>query len=249
MIIEYYRPKNILEAAALLEQFPDSGFLVGGGSHISTHQPENGIAIDLQAVTELKEITRTRDNIHIGTLVTLQQMLESEWFNQQLRNAIKYENGQNIRQTATIGGLLVTTDGRSPLAACLLALNLKIILHSRETMVDMEKWFEIRANIKPKVIITGVVLDYRPILKFEYSARTPKDRPLVFAATALWPNGRIRITLAGFGDAPVLVYDGLDASGAANAASNAYSSARDFRASANYRSDVAGKLTERLLKF
>ena len=248
MINDYHRPKNLSDAATLLERFHDNGFIVGGGSYISTHQPENGIAIDLQEITELKGIKKVQDRIHIGSLVTLQQMVEYEGIDQELRNAIKYETGRNIRQAATIGGVLVTCDGRSPLAACLLAINVKIKLYSQNTLTELGEWFNVRAEIKHKVILTDVVMVDEALLKFEYSARTPKDRPLVFVAAAVWPDGRTRLTLAGYGSAPILVFDGIDTSGAAHAAQHAYRDAQDFRASAAYRSDVAGRLAGRLSK-
>jgi len=70
----------------------------------------------------------------------------------------------------------------------LLALNVKIKLYSRKTLIELDEWLKTRAEIKHKVILTDVVMVNEAQLNFEYSARTPKDRPLVFAAAAVWPT-------------------------------------------------------------
>jgi CO/xanthine dehydrogenase FAD-binding subunit len=83
--------------------------------------------------------------------------------------------------------------------------------------------------------------------KFEYVARSPADLPIVAAAVAQWPAGRTRVVLAGFGDQPIMVFDGPDSEGADLAARDVYSQAGDQWASAEYRSDTAAVLVRRSL--
>ena len=84
-------------------------------------------------------------------------------------------------------------------------------------------------------------------LEYEFVARTPADQPIVCAAIGKWPSGRTRVALGGFGEAPVLVFDGPQSSGAVAAAKNAYSLAGDVWASSAYRQEIASILTGRIL--
>ena len=96
-------------------------------------------------------------------------------------------------------------------------------------------------------IITKIILPIQTASAYKYVARSPADLPVVAAATALWPSGRTRIVIAGFGNQPVMVFDGPDSEGAEIAARDAYSEAGDQWASAEYRSDVAATLVTRCL--
>jgi CO/xanthine dehydrogenase FAD-binding subunit len=64
---------------------------------------------------------------------------------------------------------------------------------------------------------------------------------------AIWPSGRVRAALGGYGAAPLLVFDGTEGDGVAAAAKSAYSHCADEWASAEYRQAVAGTLVERCL--
>ena len=97
-------------------------------------------------------------------------------------------------------------------------------------------------------LITLVTIPLNVRLAYQYVARAPADRPLVCAAMAVWPSGRTRLALGGFGKSPVLAFDGTEAAGVDVAAGNAYSQAEDQWASAAYRQEVAGVLTRRCMQ-
>jgi hypothetical protein len=67
----------------------------------------------------------------------------------------------------------------------------------------------------------------------------------VCAAVVMWPSGRTRVALGGFGSSPALAFDGSETEGVEIAARDAYSQAGDEWASAEYRQDVAGVLVKR----
>jgi CO/xanthine dehydrogenase FAD-binding subunit len=85
-------------------------------------------------------------------------------------------------------------------------------------------------------------------LSYEYVARSPADQPIVCVAAAVWPSGRTRIALGGYGAAPVLAFDGSEAEGAQVAVQSAYSQAEDEWASAEYRREVASILARRCIQ-
>ena len=96
-------------------------------------------------------------------------------------------------------------------------------------------------------LITRLTLPLNARLAYEYVARTPADLPIVCAAVAVWPSGRVRLALGGYGAAPRLAFDGTEADGADIAAQSAYSHCGDEWASADYRQEIAGVLVERCL--
>ena len=82
-------------------------------------------------------------------------------------------------------------------------------------------------------------------LAYEYVARTPADLPIVCAAVAVWPSGRTRVVLGGYGEEPVLAMDGPDGGGAEIAAKDAYSHSEDQWATTEYRQEMAKVLVNR----
>lgn len=82
---------------------------------------------------------------------------------------------------------------------------------------------------------------------FQYVSRTSSDRPIVCVALALWPSGRTRLALGGYGPLPLLAMDGTEPEGLEAAARNAFHEASDPWGSADYRKDVAATLAGRCL--
>jgi len=127
MITSYHRPKTLDEALALLTQ-PNT-LPLGGGTLLSHGTSDPVQAVDLQLLG-LDTLTRTGNNLEIGSTLTLQALLESEHCHSALKSALKLEAPLNIRSTATVAGTLVACDGRSTFASVLLAMDAKN--HSQE---------------------------------------------------------------------------------------------------------------------
>jgi CO/xanthine dehydrogenase FAD-binding subunit len=141
---------------------------------------------------------------------------------------------------------LVASDGRSPVAAALLALDTKvsIVVNLQSQIVNVGEFLPLR----PQGLITLITLPTQAKFAFEYTSRTPADKPIVSAALAQWPSGRARLVIGGFGKSPSLAMDGTEAAGVDSAARNACHEAADDFASAEYRMDVAATLAKRCLE-
>lgn len=246
MITTYHRPKTLDEALTLLTQ-PNRTPL-GGGTLLSRPGPDSIEVVDLQAL-DLDTVKKNGNNLEIGATVTLQQLLDSEHCPDALKAALKLEAPLNIRNTATVAGTLVASDGRSTFASLLLAADAKI-----EQAILNDSNIEYRNTnigdflpLKSTSLITRVVLPLNIKLAFEYVSRTPADKPIVCAALAQWNAGRSRLALGGYGKSPMLAMDGTEAEGIETAARNAYHEATDEWASAEYRMDVASTLARRCL--
>jgi CO/xanthine dehydrogenase FAD-binding subunit len=163
----------------------------------------------------------------------------------ELRSVIRYEATHNLRQVATLAGTLVACDGRAPLAAALLAMDASLTLLPGEDIVSLGDLLPVRAEILQGRLISQVELPANARLAFNAVSRTPADLPVVCVAVARWPSGRTRLAVGGYGDAPLVAFDGPDESGAEVAAGEAYSQAADQWASAEYRKEAAEVLARR----
>ena len=259
MITQYYRPKSLDEALTLLAQ--TNIVPLGGGTLLSHPTTDSVEVVDLQALG-LNSIKKNGNNLEIGATVTLQQLMENENCPDALKQAIKLEAPLNIRNTATVAGTIVASDGRSTFATSLLALDAKL----EQALFDNSK-VEYRVSnlgdflpLRSKNLITKIIFPINIKFAFEFVSRTPADKPIVCAALTQWNSGRTRLTLGGYGKSPLLAMDGgphpspspagrgTEGEGIESAARNAYHEAKDDWASAEYRQDVAATLAKRCLE-
>jgi CO/xanthine dehydrogenase FAD-binding subunit len=244
MITTYHRPKTLEEALTLLTQ-PNT-LPLGGGTLLSHTTAESISVVDLQALS-LNHIHKKGNNLEIGATVTLQQLLESEHCPEALKKTLKLEAPLNLRNSASVAGTLVSSDGRSTFACAMLALDVKIEIQSSNTeprILNIGEFLPLR----PAGLITQVTVPLNAQLAFETVGRTPSDKPIVCTALAQWGKGRTRLTVGGWGRSPILAMDGTEAEGLETAARNACHESTDENASAEYRMDVSATLARRCME-
>jgi CO/xanthine dehydrogenase FAD-binding subunit len=252
-VIEYHRPGTMDEALAWLSQKDPACVPLGGGTGINRFGRMKIGAVDLQLLG-LNGIEQEGARIKVGATTTLQALLDSLLTPPALRKAVELEAAYNQRQMATVAGRLVTADGRSPLAAVLLAMDSELTWEPGEVMTGLGDWLPLREIMasgtgkKPGLVITSVKWPARMAVAFQYVARTPADKPIVCVGVAGWSSGRRRVAIGGYGQAPLLAMDGPEAGGAEEAVKDAYSQAGDEWASADYRQEMAVVLTQRCLQ-
>jgi putative selenate reductase FAD-binding subunit len=247
MITTYHRPKTIDEALNLLTQ--PGTFPLGGGTLLSKPGADPISVVDLQNLG-LDTIMQKGNDLEIGATCTLQSLLESKECPEALKTAIKLEAPINIRNSATVAGTLVASDGRSTFATMILAMDAKIeqaLIANAKVEYQTSTISELLL-LRPGKLITKIVLPLNIKTAFEFVSRTLADKPIVAAALAQWNSGRTRLTLGGYGKSPMLAMDGTEADGLEIAANNAYQEASDEWASAEYRMDVAATLARRCLE-
>lgn len=251
MIIEYHRPETIDAALQLLARSEPRTYPLGGGGVLSQEHKQNFAVVDLQRLG-LNQISIEGQLLTIGAAVTLQDIIESgvipETILGALRESLVQEAAVNLRRTATAAGSLVSCDGRSPFVTALLALDPRLVWAAGSDQMPLGDYLPLRDQFEHNRLMTGIKAPVNVQLMFSIVARSPMDRPIVCAAVAVWPSGRTRVTLGGFGKAPILAMDGPEPDGAVTAAREAYRFAGDAWATAEYRMDIAGKLVMRLLQ-
>lgn len=246
MIVEYHRPTTVEKALALLSKKEIQTIPIGGGSAFKRFIKKPVAVVDLQEL-DFNQIKDGRKILEVGATVTLQNLLESTRISPALAEVIRYEASYNLRQVASIAGTLVAANGRSPLTTALLALDTQLVLLPEEEVVDLGDFLPLRSDLLLGRLIVAVRFPAEIKLDYDYVARSPADKPIVCVAVCKWPSGRTRVALGGFGDVPMLVFDGTESSGAEVAAKNAYSKAEDKWASSEYRQEIASILTARAL--
>jgi CO/xanthine dehydrogenase FAD-binding subunit len=244
-IVEYSRPETLDEVLRLLGQEQPHSLPLAGGTVINRRTAEDLRVVDLQMLG-LDQILTAGNNLEIGAMATLQSLLESQ-IQPALKTTIQREATYNLRQVATVAGTLVASDGRSAFTTALLALDAMLTIQPGGERIGLGDLLPLRQEVLRGRLITQVSLPINARLAFEAVARTPADLPIVCAAAAAWPSGRLRLALGGYGQAAKLAFDGTEAGGAEFAARSAYNQAADEWASAEYRQEIAGVLARRVI--
>ena len=246
MIVDYHRPANLEEALQLLRQTDLKYIPLAGGTAIDRYNKEDIGVVDLQDLG-LNQIHDRGNTIELGATVVLQRLLDTPQVQSEFKKAILHEATYNLRQVATLGGTLVSANGRSPFTTACLALDATLVIAPEGARVALGEFLNLRNGFLNGRLITKIILPLRVDFRYDYVARTPADLPIVCVGVVQWPSGRTRVALGGFGPTPKLAMDGPGNDGADIAAMNAYSQADDQWASADYRQEIAGILVKRCL--
>lgn len=249
MISEYHRPDNLEDLIDLLSRKSPETIVLGGGLFINEVIKDPIAVVDIQDLG-LDQIQTKGKSMEIGAGVTLQSLLDHPDIPRVLKNAIKHQETINRRQVATVAGTLITASGRSSIPAVLLAMDAELEIMGKSKRVEKIHLGDFLPLRKEKVtgrIITGISIPVDVRIAYHYAARSPADLPIVATAAVIWPSGRTRVVLCGYGDQPIMVVDGPEPDGAELAAKDAYSEAGDQWASAEYRSETASVLVKRCL--
>ena len=109
---EYYQPRSIEEAVAVLGSSPAPSNIIAGGTDLmldlnqGNHPPVNAL-IDITEIEELKTIDVVNSEIIIGACVTHNQIVNNEYVRANadaLIEACGLIGGPQVRNSATIGG-------------------------------------------------------------------------------------------------------------------------------------------------
>lgn len=238
--LKYHRPKDAGEALRLLGE----GVPLGGGTSLVTRRKNLAAVVDLQDL-ELDGCLISNGTAVFGAAVTLQELYTmGRPLPAALLEAARLEAALNLRNMATLGGTLMSGDGRSTLLTALLALDTVVSLEPGAIEVRLDDLLNERKTRAR--LITSLRFELPLAMGLEHVGRTPTDKPNLCVVAVRTADG-VRLALGGHGSRPLLLA-GVPADEIAAAASAAYRQAGDDWASAEYRQDVAGKLSERLLQ-
>ena len=235
--MQYHRPLTLDDAVALAAR-PTAVVLGGGTSVVPTLGSGSWEVVDLQALG-LSGVSRDDEVMTVGAMTTLQDLIDTVGIERIVADAANLEAPSTLRGAGTVGGVVGDADSDSPLLTTLMAMGAQVQLATLEGHGSVAIDDLVGAGSSPDgAIITAISLPTDGVGAAEWTARTPKDRPIVMAVAHRARGARVRLALAGVADRPVIVepgtLDGLDPPS-------------DFRGSSEYRSHLAAVLSERVL--
>ncbi|MCX6027305.1 MAG: FAD binding domain-containing protein [Chloroflexi bacterium] len=259
--IEVVKPSTMREALRILARPSPRALPLGGGTHLALHPAAAKVLVDLSGLA-LAGIRVKGGRCEAGAMTTLAQIASSSRLPAALRTAVRRETNRNLRQQATLGGALAVREP-GPLLACLLALGAEVALEPEKVGEGLDRWLRRKVTGRRSVqLITGVSWDSKPSLACADVARSPMDRPIVFAAAAAMVEGgrlsSVRVVLTGAGQPLVpqmkaaRILEGASAVDIgdrmmAAAGMLAVDWVDDIRGTAEYRAAVAPVLVRRAL--
>lgn len=207
-----YRPGSAAEAASLLAAADQKLAPIAGGSKLIA-ELETRARRDLDGLVDLscaglnriEMVTQDgRQYLHAGATVTLSQITEHEvggaLADGLLRRAAAAEGPLNLRNAATVGGVVASAEYDSEFYTALLALDAGIVIHNgeQEHTVRLEDLQSLAGLVTAILIPAATARGGMARI-----ARTPADRPIV-AAAAVRAAGVERVALCGVAARPVL---------------------------------------------
>lgn len=247
MIQEYYRPKTIEEALDLIERTNPVTVPFGGGTVLNRPSSHRMAVVDLQNL-HLDQFSEDSEGITAGAAISLQTLMEKCASQPVLVRAIHQECPLNLRNMSTLGGTVVCGDGRSPLLAALLALDVRLTFLPDGEEIAIGDLLPLRQEKLKYKLITQVRIPTQLRMAIKWIARTPADRPVLLTAVCRWAGNRTRAVVGGFGPLPQLVSDGEDEIGLETAARMLCTHSGDEWAGSEYRQDAVGTLIHRCLE-
>ena len=237
-ITGYHRPSGLDEALALLNRDYVTSVVVGGGTVIGAGSLETEAeAVDIQACVEASiEASPTR--IRYGAMVRLQDLINHPATPPLLAETARREGPNTLRNAATIGGTVASAHWESELVAALLVHDacIKIALPDHVVEVSLEELLG-DSSLAERGIITSISADPSGETASARSGRTPADTSIVAALGRVVASG-VRLGLTGVAAHPVVIdpadVESLEPPG-------------DFRGTPEYRKELAGTLTTRIV--
>jgi CO/xanthine dehydrogenase FAD-binding subunit len=253
-LTEYHKPETIEEALKLLRRTSVKTVpLAGGTSLVPSAAPDVEAVVDLSALG-LSYVK----GLSIGATTPLQTLIDHAdlrtYADGVLAAAILDSASRQTREGASIAGSIVSAAGNSPLFTALLALDARLLVRTgrstREEEVKLPYW-----TAQPRALILQITLptlDEATHAAYEKVARTPADLPIIcVAARATIEHDQlrdIRLALGGVGEKPIVITQPAGSiEELAQLAVATVTPADDYFATADYRREMIGVLTKRVL--
>jgi carbon-monoxide dehydrogenase medium subunit len=205
--IEYHRPESLEAALALLGRASPATRPLAGGTRLTPGAARPAAVVDLAGLP-LAGI-ETRGTVRrIGATTTLDALAAAPELPAGLRLAAEQHAPRNIRQRATVGGV-VAARSSGPLTAALLALDARIAIEPGGLLVPLETYLQ--GYEKPGHLIVAVDVPLGRECSLSEIRKAPADAPVIAVAVGAERRGtafRHFIAAAAGADQPVFLLAG-----------------------------------------
>jgi carbon-monoxide dehydrogenase medium subunit len=190
--IEYHRPDSLEAALALLGRSSPVTRPLAGGTRLGPDVERPAAVVDLAGLP-LSGIERRDTRWRLGATTTLEALAAAADLPQGLRLAAARHAPRNLRQRASVGGV-VASRSSGPLTAALLALDARVAIEPGGLLVPLEVY--LLGGERGRLIVAVEVPASRLCALSEIS-KAPADAPvMVIAVGAEQVEGRLRGFLA-----------------------------------------------------
>lgn len=262
ILAEYFRPKTLAEALELLADSKSRRVPLAGGTDLvgaletRRRRDVDGV-IDLAAL-DLSFIRQVDSSLHLGSMTTLSELAQhpvcASLAGGILPETARFEGPLNLRNAATVGGLVALAEPDSELFAALLALDASIVTvdtggaKSHTRLQDFTP-AKLRPPQGPRLITEIRLPLCQAAAGHARIARTPMDRCIVAAVVVAAEDGQSSrpgsAATADYGESPRTALCGLGPR--PQLADRPLLPAGDFRGSAEYRLAMAEVVGRRAL--
>ncbi|MEM4717190.1 MAG: xanthine dehydrogenase family protein subunit M [Desulfurococcaceae archaeon] len=176
---EYFKARSVENAVELLSKYKNAKLLAGGTDllvdmKIGRVKPD--YVIDISGIEELRYIVDTGESLNIGSLTTIQDILDSPVVKNKtplLREvALKFAYWQ-VRNTATIGGNICNASPAADFAPPLLSYEavLRTISSRGERFIPVTEFFQgpRQTTLRDDEILLEVIIPYKHLERAGFS--------------------------------------------------------------------------------
>lgn len=258
----FHQPKSIGEALDLKAKLKERGAFIAGGTDLvvlmnaGKAAPEN--FIDLSHVKDLTHIARRNGSLELAGNVTHAQCGRLPV--KTLAQAALSVGGPGIRELGTLAGNLATASPAGDGSTALLALDAELEVSSVRGVrrLPLDEFFLSyrKTALAADEMITKIIIPANYQSDWAKAGkRGAVNISIVAAAVAVTPNKQLRLALASVAPTPMRCYQaeaafakGADARQVAEVVRGEIKPITDHRASADYKTHLAGVMVRRLLE-
>jgi carbon-monoxide dehydrogenase medium subunit len=256
---EYLKPKSLSEAAAMLADNDEGKFLSGGHTLLPAMKLRLAappVLVDLNALEELRGITRSGDTLVIGALSRHHEVAESDVVKASiptLAEMVGTIGDPAVRHRGTIGGSVANNDPSADYAAAVMALGATVVTDKRRIAADDYFQGLFTTALEAGEIVKAV--EFPIPRRMGYAKfRNPASRyALCAVCVAETAAGEIRVSVVGAGADGVFRMTAMEEALKANFSADALKGisvptdrmASDIHADADYRAHLVGVMARR----
>lgn len=147
--IRFCHAATIEDAIVYLKEYSNKAKLLAGGTDLMVQLnayeiPEDTVFIGIEDIPLLKEIYLDEETIHIGSMVTNEELIKSDiikCYGYALYQAARESASPQVRNRATIGGNVATASPSGDVQAALIALEASAVIRNEagERIIPVEK--------------------------------------------------------------------------------------------------------------
>lgn len=275
---KYISPKTKEEVLEILKQKKSEACIVAGCTNvlpdINVKKISPKILVDITAIQELRGIDDKKDKICIGPLTTIAELINSELILKEgkiLVQAVEQFADPLVRNSATIGGNLVTASPAADMAVPLLTLDaiIKMESASQKREVKLKEFFlgPGQTVLQDDEMIVGIEFEPSDINKKGYFIKLGQRKAMAIAIASVAVNlevkqnkiSQIRVAAGSVAPIPIRLtgvekfLENKEISNklveeAVNRVREEVEPISDIRASEEYRRYITGILFKRALK-